>query len=143
MTSDDPYDLQRFLDAQAPVYRTVLAELNAGTKRTHWMWFIFPQLRGLGHSHTAVRYALSGLDEARAYLDHPVLGSRLRDCTGAILEHSARTATDIFGCPDDLKLRSSLTLFTQAARQPELFVAALDAFFAGKPDDLTLALLGS
>ena len=111
----DPFDLQRFLSAQEGVYVAALAELRGGRKRTHWMWFVFPQFQGLGSSPTARRFAISSLDEARAYLEHPVLGARLRECADALIGLPGRNASDVFGYPDDLKLRSSMTLFDQVA----------------------------
>lgn len=134
-------DLDRFVRAQDGVYERALAELTAGRKRTHWMWFVFPQLDGLGSSMTARRYAIRDLGEARAYLDHPVLGPRLRECARAMLAHSGRTAEQILGYPDDLKLRSSMTLFARAAAEPAVFEQVLDLYYDG-PDDLTLHLLG-
>ena len=137
----DPHDLQRFIDAQAPIYETALGEICAGSKRSHWMWFIFPQLRGLGLSHTAHFYGIASLDEARAYLEHPILGTRLRECVEAILPwHDRLTAEDILGPIDAVKLRSSFTLFDQIERNT-LFAAGLQLFFDRKPDDRTLALL--
>src|SRR5687768_7510500 len=106
MPADDPYDLARFMTAQAPVYARALGEIRAGRKQTHWMWFIFPQIAGLGHSAMAVKYAISGVDEAGAYLEHPVLGRRLIECAEAAVAVEGRSATDIFGSPDDMKLRS-------------------------------------
>lgn len=139
---NDPYSLQRFVEAQQPVYPQALAELQAGRKRSHWMWFVFPQLQGLGHSEMARRYAISGAKEAHAYLAHPLLGPRLQDCTRTLLQHSDRLARDILGAPDDLKFRSSMTLFAAVADEPELFEQALAAFFDGKADRLTLERLG-
>ena len=136
----DPWNLQRFVDAQAPVYDTVLDELHDGRKASHWMWFVFPQLRGLGHSATAQRYGLASLEEAHAYLAHPLLGERLRECTRLAL----RAGTDahaLFGAPDDLKFRSCMTLFHRAAPGEALFADALRRFFDGKPDTLTDDLL--
>jgi uncharacterized protein (DUF1810 family) len=133
-------DLDRFVTAQADVYEQALAELTAGRKRTHWMWFVFPQIAGLGASPTAQRYAIASLDEARAYLAHPVLGPRLRECARALLGVEGRSARDILGHPDDLKLRSSMTLFARAADDPEPFQAVLDRYYDG-PDPLTLTLL--
>lgn len=138
---DDPYDLQRFVSAQDRVYATVLAELRAGAKRTHWIWFVFPQLRGLGRSATAHRYGIASADEARAYLAHPVLGARLRECAELLLAHQGRSATDIFGYPDDLKVRSSMTLFARAGTDDTVFGAVLDAFYDGE-DPVTVELLG-
>ena len=136
-----PSDLARFLDAQAPVIDTVRAELAAGAKQTHWMWFVFPQLAGLGRSATAAHFAIHRLEEARAYLAHPVLGPRLLDCTALINAVEGRSAHQIFGAPDDLKFRSSMTLFAQAADNPGPFEAALTKYFAGQPDSATLSLL--
>jgi uncharacterized protein (DUF1810 family) len=142
IAAKDDFELQRFVDAQEQVFETALAELRAGRKRTHWMWFIFPQLRGLGHSTTAHRYGIATLDEARAYLDHPVLADRLARATEAVLAHRRRSAHDIFGSPDDLKFRSSMTLFDEASEHgvPE-FRAALENFFGGTRDHRTLEAL--
>jgi uncharacterized protein (DUF1810 family) len=134
-------DLERFVEAQAGVYEHALAELVAGRKRTHWMWFVFPQLAGLGRSTTAQRFAIRDLDEARAYLAHPVLGPRLAECAAALLPHAGRTAEQILGHPDDLKLRSSMTLFARAADEPGDFERVLKLYYDG-PDEQTLALLG-
>jgi uncharacterized protein (DUF1810 family) len=134
-----------FLAAQDPVWPAVTAELSAGRKQSHWMWFVFPQLRGLGRSPTARRFALEDLDQARAYLAHPVLGARLRECAGLLLGHTGRTVQAIFGAPDDLKLRSSMTLFARAAGDADEatpFRAVLDAFYDGREDAATLRLLG-
>jgi uncharacterized protein (DUF1810 family) len=133
-------DLSRFVSAQAAVYPEALAELKEGRKRTHWMWFVFPQIAGLGVSPTARRYAIRSLDEARAYLAHPVLGPRLAECARAVLAVDGKTAEDIFGYPDDLKLRSSMTLFARAADDPGVFQAVLDRYYDG-PDPKTLDLL--
>jgi len=137
----DTFDLQRFVSAQEPVMAHVLAELRAGAKRSHWMWFVFPQIAGLGSSATAQRYALRSLEEAKAYLAHPVLGERLRECVAIVVGLEGRSAREIFGWPDDLKLRSSMTLFSRAASDPAPFVAVLEKYFEGKPDDATLARL--
>ena len=134
-------DLERFVAAQDPVYAQVLAELRAGRKRTHWMWFVFPQVSGLGSSQMAQRYAIGSLDEARAYLAHPVLGSRLVDCVRLVLEVEGRDAHAIFGAPDDLKFRSSLTLFARAAPDEALFRAALGKYYGGAEDAATLTKL--
>lgn len=137
-------DLTRFLDAQATVYEKVHAELTAGRKRSHWMWFVFPQIAGLGRSRTARDFAITDLDQARRYLADPVLGGRLRDCVGLMLRHQNRSALDILGSPDDLKFRSCLTLFREAADDAADrggFTKALDVFFEGRPDRLTLELL--
>jgi uncharacterized protein (DUF1810 family) len=140
---DDPFELDRFVLAQAPVYEIALAELIGGRKLTHWMWFIFPQLRGLGHSPTAQRFGIGSLEEARAYLVHAVLGRRLRECTSAVLDCGVTTLDHIFGSPDDAKFRSSMTLFSIAAAGKEpLFEAALDRFCHGLKDKRTLDLLG-
>ena len=136
-----PSDLARFVDAQAPVIDAVRAELAAGAKQTHWMWFIFPQLAGLGRSRTAAFFAITGLEEARAYLAHPVLGPRLLECTALVNAVGGRSAHQIFGSPDDLKFHSSMTLFAQAADAPGPFKAALTKYFAGQPDPATLNLL--
>jgi uncharacterized protein (DUF1810 family) len=130
-----------FVAAQAPVYAEVEAELRAGRKTSHWMWFVFPQLSGLGHSDMARRYALGSLGAARAYLAHPVLGPRLRHCTGLVNAVEGRSAHDIFGSPDDLKFHSSMTLFHLAAPEEGLFTTALDRYFAGREDRATLDLL--
>jgi uncharacterized protein (DUF1810 family) len=130
-------DLQRFHAAQEGVYPRVLGEIRAGDKRSHWMWFVFPQIAGLGRTATAQRYAITGRDEARAYLDDPVLGPRLLECAAGVLTH----AHQMFDFPDDLKLRSSMTLFAQVADDPAPFEAVLAKFFDG-PDQKTLDLLG-
>jgi uncharacterized protein (DUF1810 family) len=136
---NDRYDLQRFVDAQAGVYEQACAELRAGRKRSHWMWFVFPQMRGLGSSPMAMRYAISGRDEARAYLDHPVLGPRLQECAGLVVEVEGRTIEEIFGYPDDLKFHSSMTLFSEVAGPDErVFHEALRKYFDGKTDSATL-----
>src|SRR5882762_3893655 len=135
---DDPFSLQRFVAAQAPVYDRVCAELSAGSKRSHWMWFIFPQIRGLGSSAMAQRYAITSLSEATAYLDHPVLGPRLRECTRLVNGVDGRSAHEIFGSPDDMKFHSSMTLFLRAESEDELFRTALDKYFAGKLDPATI-----
>jgi uncharacterized protein (DUF1810 family) len=132
-------DPQRFLDAQATTIDDALAELRAGRKRSHWMWFVFPQVAGLGRSTTAQYYALDSVDDARAYLAHPVLGERLRSCTCAALAHAGTSAHAVFGSPDDLKFRSCMTLFALAAADEPLFRRALDAFFGGVPDERTVA----
>jgi uncharacterized protein (DUF1810 family) len=139
----DPRQLDRFLSAQQPVYADVLTELRAGRKRTHWMWFIFPQLQGLGTSAMAQRFGITSLDEARAYLAHPVLGARLRECCELMLQVPQRSALDILGSPDDLKFRSCATLFSSAAPHDDLFQRCLDRFYAGQPDPRTVALCGT
>jgi uncharacterized protein (DUF1810 family) len=139
----DPYDLQRFIDAQDRVYETALAELRAGSKQSHWMWFIFPQLRGLGLSPIAHLYGLVSLDEARAYLHHPLLGARLHQCVDALAPWATRrSAEQIFGAVDAVKLRSSLTLFDKIEPNGP-FDEGLTAFFNGVPDERTLALLNA
>jgi len=135
----DPFNLQRFEEAQARNWADALAELRAGRKTSHWMWYVFPQIAGLGSSPMARAYAIASLDEARAYLDHPVLGPRLRQGVEALLGHPGRTAHEILGSPDDLKLRSSLTLFAAAAPGEPLFRRALEQFYAGAPDPQTTA----
>lgn len=140
-SASDPFDLNRFVAAQAPVYDSVVAELRAGRKRSHWMWFVFPQLRGLGGSPTAVRYGISSLQEARAYLSHQLLGPRLRECTQLVNHVQGRSVEEIFGSPDDLKLRSSMTLFALAAQDAQDFTTLLDRYYRGQRDPLTLAQL--
>ncbi|CAN7470188.1 DUF1810 domain-containing protein [Phenylobacterium sp. LjRoot219] len=134
----DPFDLQRFVAAQQRNYAEALAELKAGRKTSHWMWYVFPQIAGLGASAMAQTYAIGSLAEAKAYLAHPVLGPRLRDCVAAVNAVTGRSAHQIFGSPDDVKFRSSLTLFAQAAPGEPLFQQALAAYFAGAPDPRTL-----
>jgi uncharacterized protein (DUF1810 family) len=136
----DLFDLQRFVDAQAPVYPRVLAELRRGQKQSHWMWFIFPQLAGLGHSPMAQRFAVASRDEAVAYLDHGVLGPRLRECTALVNAVEGRTIREILGSPDDLKFCSSMTLFGAVSSDPE-FAGAVEKFYGGMPDQKTLDLL--
>jgi uncharacterized protein (DUF1810 family) len=137
------FDLQRFVDAQAPVYSAVVAELRAGSKRSHWIWFIFPQLAGLGRSPTAARFAISSLAEAQAYLDHNVLGPRLRECTRLVNAIEGGSVDDIFGWPDNLKVRSSMTLFARATAENAEFVRLLEKFYAGEEDPATVALLSA
>jgi uncharacterized protein (DUF1810 family) len=137
----DPFDLQRFLDAQAPVYAQVLRELRAGHKQSHWIWFIFPQLAGLGSSAMARRYAIASLAEARAYMGHPVLRERLIECVGLVNAVAGRSITEILGPPDDMKFRSSMTLFREAEPDATIFQEALDKYFAGAGDPMTLAKL--
>jgi uncharacterized protein (DUF1810 family) len=136
----DPFDLQRFVDAQAPVYQRVLAELRQGQKQSHWMWFVFPQLAGLGHSPMAARFAIASRDEAVAYLEHGILGPRLRQCTALVNAVQARTIREILGSPDDLKFCSSMTLFGAVSSDPE-FAEAVGKFYSGTPDRRTLELL--
>jgi uncharacterized protein (DUF1810 family) len=139
----DTYDLGRFVAAQEGVYGRALAELQAGDKRSHWMWFIFPQIAGLGASPMAQRYAIGSLAEAQAYAAHPVLGARLRACTAAVNAVAGRSAHAIFGSPDDLKFRSSMTLFARAVPEEPVFADALARYFDGVPDPRTLAKLGT
>ena len=141
MDAPDPFRLERFVSAQAGAYEHALAELRAGRKRSHWMWFIFPQARGLGHSPTAQHYAVSSLDEARAYLAHPVLGARLLACTQAATCADAPSLHALFGAPDDLKFVSSMTLFRLAAADPSPFQEALDRWNGGRSDDRTVELM--
>ena len=141
LASDDPFDLQRFVDAQERVYDGVLGELRDGRKRGHWIWFVFPQLRGLGNSPTAQRFGISSLEEARAYLAHDVLGPRLRECAKLACRIAGRSADEVFGRPDNLKVRSSMTLFARAADDPEAradFTAVLEKFYGGAEDPLTV-----
>jgi uncharacterized protein (DUF1810 family) len=138
---DDRFQLQRFVDAQQPVYEAVLNELHAGRKRSHWMWFIFPQISGLGRSATAQTFAVSSLAEAVAYLAHPTLGSRLRECSVLVASIEGRSVDEIFDYPDDLKFHSSMTLFAQAAPQEPIFAACLQKYFGGQPDPRTIARL--
>lgn len=139
--SGDPYDLARFVAAQDPVYAQAQAELTLGRKQSHWMWFVFPQFEGLGASAMAQRYAIRSLAEAHAYLDHPVLGARLKECVGLVNKIEGRSAHEIFGHPDDLKFRSSMTLFAAAAPDEPLFAQALEKYYAGAPDPFTRAKL--
>lgn len=138
---NDRYHLQRFVDAQRPVFDNVCAELRAGNKRSHWMWFIFPQIKGLGRSVPARMFAISSLEEAKAYLTHPVLGPRLRECSRLVADLDGLSVEEIFGNPDDMKFRSSMTLFAQATPDNEIFVECLRKYFGGKPDPATMALL--
>lgn len=138
----DPFNLERFVSAQNPIFETVLAELKAGRKRSHWMWFVFPQLRGLGHSSAAQFYGIESLEEAQAYLAHPLLGARLERCTRAVQENSAHTLRDLFGLPDNLKFHSSMTLFARASREKGiLYEQALEHWFGGQEDEETVRLL--
>jgi|SRR5271169_5341148 len=141
---EDCYDLRRFVEAQGGVYGQVCAELRTGQKRSHWMWFVFPQIRGLGSSEMAVRYGISGREEARAYLDHPVLGPRLLECAGIVVGLEGKTVGEIFGYPDDLKFHSSMALFDEVEGPAErVFHQALKKYFGGKTDLATLELLAS
>lgn len=139
--ADDPFDLRRFVEAQTGTYATALAELRRGRKSGHWIWFVLPQLRGLGHSAMSERYGISGLAEARAYLAHPVLGPRLHECVAAMLAHRGQFAGAILGGIDALKFRSCLTLFHRAAPEDVAFSDALDCFYQGNPDPRTEAML--
>ena len=139
-TMADPFDLDRFLTAQADTYEAALSEIRRGAKRSHWMWFIFPQIAGLGRSEMARHFAIRSLEEARAYLDHPVLGARLRECVGALQDLTGVAAADVFGEIDAVKLRSSLTLFGEVDHDM-LFAAALDRWFNGQADQATRNLL--
>ena len=139
---NDSSDLQRFVEAQNPVIEDVKAELRSGRKQTHWMWFIFPQVAGLGNSRMARRYAISSREEAEAYLAHPVLGPRLRECTEIVNGIEGRSANDIFGSPDDLKFRSSMTLFDVVADDPTPFRTALEQYY-DDPDRKTLQFLSN
>jgi len=135
----DPFNLKRFVEAQARVYDQARRELEAGRKQSHWMWFIFPQIAGLGQSATSIRFAIASMDEAKAYLAHPVLGPRLKECARLTLDVEGRTARDIFGPVDEMKFRSSMTLFARAAPKEDVFQRCLDKYFAGGPDPATLA----
>jgi len=138
---DDPFDLQRFVDAQDRVYDGVLGELRAGAKRSHWIWFIFPQLSALGSSSTAKLFGVESLAEARAYLAHPVLGPRLRECARLVTSIEGHSVDEIFGWPDNLKVRSSMTLFARAADDNADFLAVLEKFYGGQQDPRTLELI--
>ena len=137
----DSFLLKRFIEAQNDIYEDVVRELKQGRKRTHWMWFIFPQVAGLGRSVIAEKFAIRSKEEANAYLDHPQLGKRLRECTELVVNTSGRTAGEIFGYPDDLKFRSSMTLFKQVAKDKTIFSGAIVKFFYGKEDQLTIDIL--
>ncbi|MBW0016983.1 MAG: DUF1810 domain-containing protein [Mycobacterium sp.] len=141
--ASDPFDLKRFVDAQAPIYPAVVDELRAGEKRGHWMWFVFPQLLGLGSSPTAVQYGITCLEEARAYLHHDVLGPRLRECARLVNQVHGRSIGEIFGTPDDLKLCSSMTLFACATEDNADFIAVLTRYYSGEQDPVTLAQLNT
>jgi uncharacterized protein (DUF1810 family) len=137
----DAFNLERFVDAQAPLYDEVRQELKVGRKQSHWMWFIFPQIAGLGQSPMSIRFAIASLDEAKAYLAHSVLGARLRECARLTLDVEGRSARDIFGSIDEMKFRSSMTLFARAGPDEEVFERCLDKYFAGGPDPITLTRL--
>lgn len=139
--ADDPYDLDRFVRGQSQIYEVALAEITSGRKRSHWMWFIFPQFAGLGSSRLSVHYAIRSEPEARAYLAHPILGARLRQCAEALLAVNGRSASEIFGSPDDVKLRSSMTLFAVVSAPGSVFHRVLHRYFGGEGDERTLALL--
>jgi uncharacterized protein (DUF1810 family) len=139
--TDDPFHLDRFITAQDQIYDRALAEIRRSSKRSHWMWFIFPQIAGLGHSSMAKYYSIQNEEEARAYLAHPVLGPRLRECAAAALAVEEKSAAEIFGYPDDLKFRSSATLFAAIAEPGSVFQQLLEKYFAGQPDERTLEFL--
>lgn len=139
----DSIDLSRFLSAQQEIYETALAELKKGKKKSHWMWFVFPQISGLGSSPTAKFYAVKSLDEAEAYLAHPILGARLIECCNALLAVEGKSATEILGQPDDLKLKSSMTLFAAAAGESSVFDRVLKNYYASHADEQTLRILKS
>ena len=141
--NDDPFNLDRFVRAQADIYDRALGELRRGKKQSHWMWFIFPQIDGLGSSAMTREYSIKSMDEVRAYLRHPVLGMRLKECAEAVLAVEGRTALEIMGRPDDLKLRSSMTLFERAAGDDSVFAKLLNKYYAGERDEKTLAILGA
>ena len=134
----DRYRLERFVSAQNRIYPQVVSELRSGIKTSHWIWFIFPQIRGLGRSPVSVEYAISSREEAAAYLQHPVLGLRLKECTQLVLDVEGRSAEEIFGSPDDMKFRSSMTLFAQVSPDDDIYARALQQYFGGAPDQLTL-----
>ena len=142
-SADDPYNLNRFMEAQKDDYEQALAEIRGGRKRSHWMWYIFPQLDGLGFSSTSKRYSIKSIAEAEAYLAHPVLGPRLIECAEAVLGVEGRSALEIFGSPDDLKLRSCATLFASVSPAGSVFDRLLDKYFEGQRDEKTLDLLGT
>jgi uncharacterized protein (DUF1810 family) len=141
-SSDDPYDLTRFVRAQEHDYAHALSEIRSGRKRTHWMWYIFPQIDGLAFSSTAKHYAIKSIAEAKAYLDHPILGPRLLECAEAVVRVEGRSATEIFGTPDDLKLRSCATLFACVSPRDSVFDRLLAKYYRGERDGKTLQLLG-
>jgi uncharacterized protein (DUF1810 family) len=140
---EDPFHLQRFVDAQNSIYGNVVNELRRGEKRTHWMWFIFPQVVGLGRTPTAERYSIKSIEEAKAYIVHPILGVRLQECTKLVISIDGKTANQIFGFPDDLKFCSSMTLFNHVAEDNNIFLNAITKFYAGREDDLTIKILES
>jgi uncharacterized protein (DUF1810 family) len=138
---DDPYNLRRFIEAQETVYAQVCSELRQGRKTSHWMWFIFPQIRGLGSSETAQYFSIASRQEAAAYAAHPVLGPRLRECTGLVLQDDNKSIEQIFGYPDNLKFHSSMTLFARTAEENQIFLDAVKKYFSGALDPQTLARL--
>jgi len=138
LVGDDSYNLRRFVEAQEQVFAQVCSELRGGRKRSHWMWFIFPQIKGLGYSAISVKYSISSIEEARAYLNNAVLGPRLLECTRLVNQIVGRSVEEIFGYPDDLKFHSSVTLFAQAAPENQIFKDALQKYFEGELDQLTL-----
>jgi uncharacterized protein (DUF1810 family) len=140
-SGSDPFDLKRFVDAQAPIYHNVVDELRSGRKRTHWMWFVFPQLRGLGRSPLAARFAISSLEEAHAYLEHRLLGPRLHECAQLVNQVQGRSIEEIFDSPDDQKLCSSMTLFACATEDNDDFLALITRYYWGQQDPVTLAQL--
>ena len=140
---NDPYDLNRFVQAQAEDYDQALAQIRAGRKRSHWMWYVFPQFHGLGFSSTSRRYAIKTIAEAEAYLRHPLLGPRLEECCETLIDIEGRSAHDIFGSPDDVKLRSCATLFKHVSAPGSVFERLLGKYFAGVPDQKTLQLIGA
>jgi uncharacterized protein (DUF1810 family) len=141
--ANDPYDLGRFMRAQEENYQEALSEITSGQKRTHWMWYVFPQLDGLAFSSTAKRYAIKSVEEARAYIDHPILGPRLLECAEAVNRIEGRSATEIFGSPDDLKLRSCVTLFACVTPPGSVFERLLEKYYRGERDSQTIRLLHS
>ena len=143
MSGADPFDLERFVSAQSGSYARALDELRAGRKRSHWIWFVFPEIRGLGLSPTSQHYGISGIDEARAYMSHPILGPRIVECAEALLALKGRTASAIMPYPDDLKLRSSMTLFERVAGPGSVFSRVIEEYYQGHRDERTLELLGN
>jgi uncharacterized protein (DUF1810 family) len=137
----DRFNLQRFVDAQNRIYQQVCSELRRGVKESHWMWFVFPQIQGLGYSSMSRKYAITSRQEAEAYLNHPILGQRLRECTDIVNRIEGSSIGEIFGYPDDLKFHSSVTLFAEVARDESIFREALRKYFSGKPDEATMKLL--
>ena len=139
---DDPYGLSRFIEAQDTDYEQALAEIRSGRKRSHWMWYVFPQFTGLGSSPTSSHYAIKSRDEAEAYLSHPILGRRLVECAEAVVQIRDRSALEVFGSPDDMKLRSSATLFASLSPEGSVFHRLIDQHFDGRRDDRTIELMG-